>query len=762
MAECRDKKYKEMLHAYELGLLSDKDRMAFETHLIECDYCFEKVQRMETASRMIRDDSDIRQAVDEAIELEDMAEAQESKEMDSRKAGKTWRRLLPASLVFVVILMVLLLKDWNINIDTSREAVASESRLAIMYFDNLADSSDAGKLSQIAANLLITDLAESHYLQVVSSQRIHDILRLLGEDEKKQIDKDMATAVAKKAGADWVLQGSVVSEQPPIVLTAQLVDVSSGEVIASQQVTGEPEENIFAVVDKLSAEIKADLALPAAAMQEPDRMVADITTHSPEAYRYYLEGMEYVNKFYGNEARQSFRKALEYDSTFAMAYYYLASLTAAAERSAIIAKAVEYSDKASHKEKAYIKVMGQIHAGEYDQAIEELLMLVGRYPDEKDAYYLLGYYKYLRAKYDAAIEYFETVIELDPLYKAAHNMLAYVYNRTGEYEKAIEAINKYISLAPDEPNPYDTRGEIYAHNGELDLAIESYGKALQIKPDFTNSLSNLGILYLFKRDYSRADSCFEALKALGEESTRITGEYYKIYIPVFQGKYEKAIESLSDQIEADTVTRFSRHLVRALLYRETGRYDLALADIRHNMDLREQQVAGDKASYRYLYIQFLAEMGEIERARIHSDTMRSTLEDLDWGLCYYWYSLGAMELAKGNCEQARQHLEEAADKEHSIITHLLLARAYLDCGRYEESIRELKLQLSIYNYQHALYGVWHIKLHYYLGLAYEKSGDRSKAIEQYREYLEYMKDSDSGIPAKDDAVLRLKKLESQS
>lgn len=437
MSECRDKKFKEMLHAYELGLLSDEDRAAFETHLIECDYCFERVQRMETASSLIRDDSDARQVVNDAVEHEEKVLAEEAREIGKGPSGKFWRRLVPASLVFVVILSVLLLKDWNISIDTSQEAVAMEPRLAIMYFDNLADSSDSEMLSQIAANLLITDLAESHYLQVVSSQRIHDILRSTVGEDVTRIDMDLATEVARRAEADWVLQGSVVSDQPPIVLTAQLVDVSSGEVIASQQVTGEPDESIFAVVDKISVEIKADLELPAEAMSEPDKMVADITTHSPEAYRYYLEGREYVDKFYSTEARESFRKALEYDSTFAMAYYYLAGLTPASERAEIVAKAVEYSDNASHKEKTYISVLEKVYAAEFEEAIEDLLMLVGRYPDEKDAYYLLGYYKYTLVKYDVAIEYFEKVIELDPLYKSAYNMLAYVYNKTGEIEKIL-------------------------------------------------------------------------------------------------------------------------------------------------------------------------------------------------------------------------------------------------------------------------------------------------------------------------------------
>ncbi len=80
------------------------------------------------------------------------------------------------------------------------------------------------------------------------------------------------------------------------------------------------------MVDKLTTELKKDLSLPAQAGKEETPKVADVTTHSQEAYRYYLEGMEYNNKYYYAEAEKSFKKALEYDSTFAMAYYQLSTI----------------------------------------------------------------------------------------------------------------------------------------------------------------------------------------------------------------------------------------------------------------------------------------------------------------------------------------------------------------------------------------------------------------------------------------------------
>ena len=41
-----------------------------------------------------------------------------------------------------------------------------------------------------------TDLSESEYVQVVSSQRLYDILKQLGREGEKKIDRDISTQIA--------------------------------------------------------------------------------------------------------------------------------------------------------------------------------------------------------------------------------------------------------------------------------------------------------------------------------------------------------------------------------------------------------------------------------------------------------------------------------------------------------------------------------------------------------------------------------------
>jgi len=367
------------------------------------------------------------------------------------------RVLVPGLILAAIVFVILMLQPWKIEIRPTQDVVAAENRLAIMYFDNLADPEDPQRFGEIVTNLLIADLSESRYVQVVSSQRLYDILKLLGKEGTKKVNKDVASQIARRAQAKWMLLGSILQIEPEIVITSQLVEVESGSAVASQRITGEREEEIFSLVDRLTVEIKEDLALPAAAQEEPDREVAEVTTHSPEAYRYYLEGIDHWQKLYLTEAERSFKRALEFDSTFAMAYYRLARLREGLEQQQLVAKAVEYSDRVSDKEKRYIRSLEILVLRDYTGAIDELQKIVERYPEEKDALYMIGtvYYHYL-PDLEAAVRYFNKVIEMDPLHKTAYNILAYAYDRMGDFDKSIWAINQYISIAPDEANPYDS------------------------------------------------------------------------------------------------------------------------------------------------------------------------------------------------------------------------------------------------------------------------------------------------------------------
>jgi anti-sigma factor RsiW len=52
MSKCVDPKLEKMLHHYELGLLSDEDREAFELHLLDCEHCFGRVKKFQATAKL--------------------------------------------------------------------------------------------------------------------------------------------------------------------------------------------------------------------------------------------------------------------------------------------------------------------------------------------------------------------------------------------------------------------------------------------------------------------------------------------------------------------------------------------------------------------------------------------------------------------------------------------------------------------------------------------------------------------------------------
>jgi tetratricopeptide (TPR) repeat protein len=565
-----------------------------------------------------------------------------------------------------------------------------------------------------------------------------------------------------------MLQGSILSTEPEIVLTAHLVEVASGNAVASQRITGVPGDDIFALVDRLTVEIKSDLSLPVEAMAELDRPVANVTTNSAEAYRYYLEGLELGYKHYFAEAERALRTAIELDSTFAMAYYRLAGIGQGADRRAHLTTAVEFSANAGNKEKLIIEAYYDWVNGKPLKSLATSQELLKRYPDDKEVHQNLAIlYGYGFRQFDKAIFHYSRVIELDSLYGPAYNALAYCYNDVGDFEKSIWAINKYIELEPDQANPYDSRGELYAANGKLDEAIASFEKAVEAKPDFYPSWGNLGLMHVYRRDYSEARRCFEKLLESPRRNDRSTARYRLAMILVHQGRFERALDLFSQAVATDQMEKaeaWPKLYQTARIHAEIGAIDEAIAAMRLAMEGYAEN-RGLLIPLRHYHIQILAENGRLAQAERKLAEWKGTIAlDDSASLSYWWIGAGCVERAKGNYKEAIEHFRASNQRfsgrgyNFGFRAHLMLAKTYSEDGQLGEAVNEYEQLLAVYSEGRLGWAIESVKLHYYLGTAYEESGWNDKAVEQYKTFLDIWKEADSGLGAVEDAKERLARL----
>lgn len=761
MSECINKRFEDMLHAFELGMLSDKDYNEFQMHLLDCEYCFERARKLEPAAEMIRNDCDFqeisRQMADEKLKQK---ERDDQRKTEASKF-RFWPTLVPVSAVAALILIFLILKPWHIEIQTDRLAIAAQNRLAVMYFNNIEAPEDSLKLGEITANLLITDLSESGYLQVISSQRLYDIFRLMDDAGNIFNDPEIASQIADQSGAKWMLTGNILQTKPQLILTSQIVDIESGDIIASQKVTGDNNEDIFSLVDKLTIQVKRDLSLPFEAEQESDRRVADVTTNSPLAYRYYLEGVVQYHRYYNDEAIKSFNKALEIDSSFAMVYYYLSLI----EKTTMIDKAILYLDRASRENGHFIRSRKEYLNGNYERAIIELEEILKHNTDNKEAYFQIGICYSMILDFEKSIEYCKKALEIDPLYKIVYNRMAYTYDWMGDFENAIQSIDMYISIAPEEANPYDSRGDLYMTNGELELAIESYSKALSIKPDFWASLYKIGKNNLLLGKFNLADSCFNVLANCENRTWRSNGLAGLALAPIFNGKFDEALRILNSGIDTLRSEGSAReyalfNCLKAIVFEEKNQPTLALKEIEEAIRI-QNIISPDNPIYNnYLLGHLNAKAGNIAKAEEITEYLWKNIKSANDTL-RYWYAVAFIDYAKGDLDKAVISYEKAAADSVIPFTpaNCYLAVTYYETGRYADAIAELKEMLeNDVSGNRFSYGSWTAKAHYYIGLSYEELGQIDLAIEHYQIFLDLWKDADPYLVIIDKAKERLSRI----
>jgi tetratricopeptide (TPR) repeat protein len=355
------------------------------------------------------------------------------------------------------------------------------------------------------------------------------------------------------------------------------------------------------------------------------------------------------------------------------------------------------------------------------------------------------------------------------MYQFPYNMLAYSYNAMGDLENSIWAINKYISLAPNDANPYDTRGELYAQNGEIDLAIDSYKMALEKKPDFAPSLQALGLLWLQKRDYEKSRSYFAALASSSDKAYRATGRNYFALIPMYKGQYAEALVTLDNALamaevdDGGELAAMATYGIRATVYRELGDLDSALEDVEAIIEIINKFWTVEQPDFRDFEGLIYARKGEIDKAEEVAERLREIILANDGNRMYdYWQLKGEIERAKGDMGKAVEYMERSNEmaQGQSFGTRFALARVYLEAGRMGDAVPVLEYAINRYDAGRLGNPIQSVKLHYMLGQAYEGSGWTEKAIAQYEEFTEILKDADPGNSDLEDARERLARLKS--
>jgi len=430
----------------------------------------------------------------------------------------------------------------------SGPAIGASGRptVAVLPFRDHTDAEDMAWLADGVPSMLLTSLAQTQGLDVVSASRVQQIIAQLGEESLEDLDAATLAEFADRSGAGAVIVGDLYYTGTEYRFDVQVEDVAGGRVLSAYSATG---PFVFSLVDELSSQIRTGLELggtPAA------RSIADVTSDSLEAWRDYEEGMRSRSNVRYPQAVAAFQEAIRLDPEFALAYFYLARLPIYLPDPS---KASEYDefvlanmDRIPERDRLYVEAIYALgRDNDPARAAELLEELVALYPDHEQ-----GWVRLAQVLGNVApggpgqIDALLRGIEAMPASGILHNQLGYSMLNRGRYPEAVRAIERYVELNPEEANAYDSLAEIYTVSGQPEVGFEKYTEIIAVDPGWygsylgrTMTLAMLG----------RYDEALEEIEKFQETwlAASPTPSIYGVargYLLAKIGRYDEAVEAI--------------------------------------------------------------------------------------------------------------------------------------------------------------------------------------------------------------------------
>ena len=360
-------------------------------------------------------------------------------------------------------------------------------------------------------------------------------------------------------------------------------------------------------------------------MTSSDKM--PITSMSKEAIKAYHDAREFTDKLQNSQAAERYRRAVQLDPGFALAWIKLAIVSQGTENFLnALDSAKHHSTRVSLAEQRIIKSFDYAVKGDVVGQRNELNALVQEYPGDEEAHLLKGNLLFGLQEYHQAIESYQTAIDIDPKMPIPYNQLGYCQRALGSYGKAEKAFKQYIALNAQNPNAYDSYAELLLEMGRYPESIEYYQQALAIDPLFITSHIGIACDYGFMGDHDASRSQLSKIRARAQSPTDLSRiNYAEAVTYVCEGDIATAIEiieaNLSTSIKRGDIPNMSNDLVGiGNLYLESGASDRALAHFNRSIqlisesDLQTAIVANAQDLHLYNIARVYSSQGDMERA----------------------------------------------------------------------------------------------------------------------------------------------------
>jgi tetratricopeptide (TPR) repeat protein len=433
--------------------------------------------------------------------------------------------------------------------------------MAVLSCDNQTGEASYDRLRFVVTDALTTKLEQFKDLRVTTQDRL---LRLAKRAKLATVDTvDNIAVVGPELGLELcAMEGIEAAILPRItkvenlfVTHVQVVDVKTSRRIAGASAQGLGVESILSSqIDQVVLSIALRLGLGPGEDEPVPPRLADISTSSLEAYSDYLLAGEMAGQFLLHDARLYLLKAIEHDSTFALAHSALGGVEGKLGNSAAAKEAFQKARELSYRatEKEQLSIQGEAILWEEDfshSALEENVRIqrtiLRKHPEDELALYRLAWSLRELERDDEAIEVLHKLVDVNPENTGALNQLGWIYSlRKKEFEKAIQYFRSNERINPRPAGAVGAIGAVLFMMGRMDEALATMKRSYALDAKYTTGL-NIGYLYALREDYSGGYGWVESQVAhAGSPSLKALGYLWKGYMDFWCGRLESAEASV--------------------------------------------------------------------------------------------------------------------------------------------------------------------------------------------------------------------------
>jgi tetratricopeptide (TPR) repeat protein len=348
-----------------------------------------------------------------------------------------------------------------------------------------------------------------------------------------------------------------------------------------------------------------------------------VTTSSPEAQRYYDQGLAYLHDYVWIEAARSFHQAIRLDPNLALAYadlgdaYFELNQSAAAHRALEEARAL--SPRLSQHERRHLTIRERQLVAEdaphdisklvaYRKAIDEGL---AEFPFDVELWLQRGVAESPdpadrgQGGTAASIRYYERALAIVPDHFAAHHYLTHAYENAGRIEDALRHGAAYAKLAADVPHARHMYGHDLRRVGRIQDAIAEFEAADRlettyfakegVRPEYDwhyeHNLDLLATSYQYTGEVSKAEPLLARAFAL--PTANLVQAVNKREWPMFLRSRGRADEALA---AAGSLIGHPNAVVQAIGHLEAGQARMMKGEFREAAQQANAALAAMKSA----------------------------------------------------------------------------------------------------------------------------------------------------------------------